>query len=49
MRTSFYFIFVLCLFLVGCNSRSEAIHKVDHVNFTIFYSNDIIGYLKPCG
>ncbi|NIA30974.1 MAG: hypothetical protein GWP06_13805 [Actinobacteria bacterium] len=49
MRNILYSFLALFLLLFGCNSSSDAIPKADKVSFTIFHSNDIIGYLKPCG
>lgn len=45
----FFSALLTILFSLSCNSSSEAVQKKDTAQFTIAYSNDIIGYLEPCG
>jgi len=49
MRFFLFTVFsVLCLML-ACNNSSEALDVNATATLTIFHSNDIMGYVKPCG
>jgi len=41
--------FSLLLLLFSCNSTSDAVSRSGTARLTLFYSNDLQGYLEPCG
>ncbi len=41
--------FMLMLILAAYNCSSEAVPQKDTATLTIFHTNDILGYLTPCG
>ena len=49
MKTILAKVVVLFALLLGCNGTSEALNEAETVTFTIYHSNDLVGYLKPCG
>jgi len=43
------FIILVSFLLFGCNSSGEVIDPESTATLTIFHSNDIFGYVDPCG
>lgn len=43
------FFIMASLLLLGCNSSGEVIDPEATATLTIFHSNDIFGYVDPCG
>jgi hypothetical protein len=48
MKTLFLLLFSSILLIIGCDAASDDI-AADSAQLTIFYTNDIMGYLTPCG
>ncbi|MBN2411878.1 hypothetical protein JXQ31_09300 [candidate division KSB1 bacterium] len=49
MRICFFTILSIMWILLACNHTSEALDENATATLTIFYSNDIMGYVNPCG
>lgn len=49
MRFYFFIILSVMWILLACNNTSEALDDNATATLTIFHSNDIMGYVRPCG
>lgn len=49
MRNMIFRFFMLSLLLIACNSSSQPTARKETATLTLFHSNDITGYLTPCG
>ncbi len=49
MRFFLFTILSVIWILLACNNTSEALDDNATATLTIFHSNDIMGYVTPCG
>ncbi|MBN1480017.1 hypothetical protein JXA70_07085 [candidate division KSB1 bacterium] len=48
MKNFVFTLFALILVFIGCQATSNAVTK-ETATLTLFHTNDIMGYLTPCG
>ncbi|HPG37801.1 MAG TPA: hypothetical protein PLP19_07660 [bacterium] len=49
MRFSILTILAFLGIMLGCHQSSNAVDNAATASFTFFYTNDIMGYVTPCG
>jgi len=42
-------VLMIIIFIMGCNASSDPSNVADFVTMQLLHSNDLVGYLTPCG
>ncbi len=49
MKTLMKFVVSIAILVLGCGRTSEAVDSTATATLSIFHTNDLMGYVRPCG